>query len=254
MTIELDIGERRADLRLNRPEVLNAMNLDMFDDLAKAVDEIAGAPDVRVVVVAGNGRSFSSGIDTSSFASGGSFEDLIRRAQAGYRKLATLEVPTVAKVHGHALGAGLQVALACDIRVMAEDADLGLLEHRFGIIPDLGGTHRLPQIVGAGMAKKMIWTRERISGTEAARRGLAEVVASRDDLDATVDGLADAIAEAPPVAVREVKRLIGASPPRDTDEAFDREMDAQLKAFASKDFNEAIAAFLEKRAPRYEGR
>ena len=140
MNVELDLDGTRADIVLNRPEVHNAMNWDVFDELVKAVDEVASAPDVRVAVVSGRGPSFSSGIDTTMFDSGSaSFEEMIRRAQAGYRKLAALPMPTVAMVHGHALGAGCQLALACDLRVVAADADIGILEAKFALVPDLGG-------------------------------------------------------------------------------------------------------------------
>src|SRR5207247_2138387 len=120
--------------------------------------EVAGQPDVRVVVVSGKGRSFSSGLDTSSMLapSDGAPDQMISRAQAGFRKIAALPMPTIAKVRGHALGAGLQLALACDIRVVAIDASLGILEGKYGLVPDLGGTQRLPRLVGPGGAAKLI--------------------------------------------------------------------------------------------------
>ncbi|MGH2774127.1 MAG: enoyl-CoA hydratase/isomerase family protein [Actinomycetota bacterium] len=252
MTVKFELSEHRANLILNRPEVLNAMDWETFDALAKACDELAEPLDVRVVVLSGEGRSLSSGIDTSAFSSpSGSMEDMIAHAQAGFRKLAALSIPTIATVKGHALGAGLQVALACDIRVAAADATLGLLEHRFGILPDLGGTQQLPRLVGPGMAKKMIWTQERIDGTEARRRGLVEMVVEPDELDSAVDELAALIAAAPPTAVREVKRLVDLSGRIPIAEGMDEEARGQLTCFGSSDFGESIAAFVEKRAPKY---
>ena len=252
MTVKFEHSEHRADLILSRPEVLNAMDWETFEALTKACDELAEQDDVRVVVVSGEGRSLSSGIDTSAFSSPrGSMEELIAHAQAGFRKLAALPMPTIACVRGHALGAGLQVALACDIRVAAADASLGLLEHRFGILPDLGGTQQLPRLVGPGMAKKMIWTQERIDGAEAQRRGLVEVVVEPDELDSAVDDLAALIAAAPPTAVREVKRLVDLSSRVPIAEGMDEEARGQLACFGSADFGEAIAAFVEKRAPKY---
>ncbi|HZK52344.1 MAG TPA: enoyl-CoA hydratase-related protein [Actinomycetota bacterium] len=252
MTVEFELSGHRANLTLNRPEVLNAMDWDTFEALARTCDELAEQRGVRVVVVSGEGRSLSSGIDTSAFSSPrGSMEDMIVHAQAGFRKLAALPVPTIAAVKGHALGAGLQLALACDIRVAASDASLGLLEHRFGILPDLGGTQQLPRLVGPGMAKKMIWSQERIDGAEARRRGLVEVVVEPDELDSAVDDLVALIVAAPPTAVREVKRLVDLSGRVPIAEGMDEEARGQVACFGSSDFGEAIAAFVEKRAPDF---
>ena len=250
MNTRLEFGNGRADLILNRPDVLNAMNWDTFAELATLCDDLAGREEVRVVVVSGEGRSLSSGIDTSAFAQArGSMEELIAHAQAGFRKLAALPMPTVAVVRGHTLGAGLQLALACDLRVAARDASLGLLEHRFGIIPDLGGTQRLPALVGPGLAKKMIWTQERIDGDEAHRRGLVEMVVAAEELQSTIDRLAATIAAAPPTAVRSVKKLIDLSRRATLEQGMDVEASAQLACFASPDFAEAMTALMEKREP-----
>ncbi|MGH2697645.1 MAG: enoyl-CoA hydratase/isomerase family protein, partial [Actinomycetota bacterium] len=181
----------------------------------------------------------------------GSMEEMIAHAQAGYRKLAALPMPTIAVVRGHALGAGLQLALACDLRVAARDASMGLLEHRFGILPDLGGTQRLPRLVGPAMAKKMIWNQERIDGREAQRRGLVELAVEPEDLEAAVDELAISIAAAPPTAARQVKRLVDLAGRVPLPEGMDEEGRGQLECFGSPDFGEAIAAFVEKRAPDY---
>lgn len=250
--VEVTFDGRRADLRLRRPDVLNAMNWEIFDGLSTAADEITAAHDVRVVVVSGEGRSFCSGIDTSSFGEfQGSPGEQIARAQAGFRKIAALPMPTVAKVHGHAYGAGLQLALACDIRLVAEDASLGLLEGRYGIVPDLGGTQRLPRLVGPGRAKKMIWLAQKIDGVEAGRIGLAETVVGPDRLDATLQELVDGLLAAPPVAVREVKRLVEIAARAQHAEGMDEEALSQQRMFASEDFTEAISAFLQKRSPEY---
>ena len=254
MTIQVSFSGSRADLVLRRPDVLNAMDFDMFERLASAADEIAANEGVRVLVVSGEGRSFSSGIDTSTFGTlSGTAEAGIARAQAGFRKIAALPIPTIAKVQGHALGAGLQLALACDIRVVAEDASLGLLEGRYGIIPDLGGTQWLPLLVGAGMAKKMIWLAERIDGVTAGHIGLAEVVVPASDLDKVADDLAERIAAAPPLAVREAKRLVDLAGRVSHEAGMDEEARSQKGLLASNDFSEAITAFIERRDPDYKG-
>ena len=201
--VEVQQDGSRANLVLRRPEVLNAMSIEVFEGLAAAADEVANLSEVRVLVVSGEGRSFSSGIDTSTF---GTVADApkaaIARAQAGFRKIAALPIPTLAAVRGHALGAGLQLALACDLRVMARDASVGLLEARYGLVPDLGGTQQLPRLVGPGRAKKMIWLAEGIDGEEAGRIGLAELVVEESDLDKVVDELAATLVAAPPLAAR----------------------------------------------------
>jgi enoyl-CoA hydratase/carnithine racemase len=253
--VELTISERRADITLARPDVLNAMNWDVFDGLAEAADGVVAADDVRVVVVSGEGRSFCSGIDTSAFGDlAASFDEMVARAQAGFRKIAALPMPVVAVVQGHALGAGLQLALACDLRVVAEDATLGLIEARFGLLPDLCGTQRLPALVGPARAKKMIWLAERISGSEAATLGLAEIVVPTDRLRAASDELVSRLLLAPPIAVKEVKRLVELVGKVGLTEGMDEEAAAQRQTFASADFSEGVTAYVAKRRPDFTGR
>jgi len=212
VSVDVSFEQGRAHIILNRPDVLNALDFEAFDALAAACSAIVNAPDVKVVVVSGAGRAFCSGIDLGALtAPMGGAGTMIARAQAGFRALAGLGVPTVAAIHGYALGAGLQLALACDLRVMTRDAVVGLLELKFGIIPDLGGTQRLPALVGPASAKKMIWLQEKIDGAEAYRRGLAEFFTEPEELQTTATELAAQLADAPPDAVRAVKRLIDAS-------------------------------------------
>ncbi|MDP9069411.1 MAG: enoyl-CoA hydratase/isomerase family protein [Actinomycetota bacterium] len=245
--VELSFSGPRADLRLNRPEVLNAMSLEVFDALATATEEIAARDDIHVVVVSGEGRSFSSGIDVSSLGGmAGAPAELVARAQSGFRKLATLEMPTVAAVQGHAYGAGLQLALMCDLRVVAEDASLGLLEMRYGLIPDLGGSTRLPQLVGAGRAKKMIMLAERIDGRQAERIGLAEGVVPASDLVVTVDEVAARLAEPPHTAKRWAKRLVDRAHLVSQTDGMDAEAEAQLACMSSPEFPDAVARSLAR--------
>lgn len=234
MSIAVSFDDGRADVTLDRPDVLNAMDFDMFDRLAAACAEVARAPDVRVVVLSGAGRAFCSGIDVAAFGSeSGDPGTLIARAQAGFRALAALEVPTVAAVHGYALGAGLQLALACDLRIVARDAVVGLLELKFGIVPDLGGTHRLPALVGPGYAKKMMWLQEKIDGRDAHRLGLAEVLTEPDDFVVTVDDVARRLCAAPPDAARAVKRLVDGAARLEFAEGMDAEAAEQARLLGS---------------------
>jgi enoyl-CoA hydratase/carnithine racemase len=241
----------RADLRLNRPEVLNAVNLDVFDGLTAAADEIALNRDVRVVVVSGEGRAFCSGIDVTSLGQmTGSLPEMIERAQAGFRNLAALSIPTIAAVHGYAYGAGLQIALACDLRVLASDAKVGLLEINYGLIPDLCGSTRLPQLVGPGRAKRMIWLAERVDAAEAERLGIAEWVVEPDRLTATVDEIAGRLAEAPAITVREAKALIDRAHTRNLEDGMDAEAEAQMRCMSDAGFAEAVAAGVQRRAAK----
>jgi enoyl-CoA hydratase/carnithine racemase len=245
--VDVTYSGPRADIRLNRPEVLNAMSFEVFDALAGAADQVASRDDVHVVVVSGVGRSFSSGIDLSSLGQfSGALEDTISRAQAGFRKLAALPMPTIAAVQGHAYGAGLQLALMCDLRVVAEDASLGLLEMRYGLIPDLGGSTRLPQLVGAARAKRMIWLAERVNGIEAERVGVAEFVVAPTELSATVDDLAVKLAAPPHLAKRQVKVLIDRAHLVSQAEGMDAEALAQIECMTSPEFPEAIARSLSR--------
>lgn len=244
--IEVSISEGRADVILSRPEVLNAMNFDVFDRLAAVADELADS-DARVVVFSGQGRSFSAGIDVSSLGSvGGSPQENIARAQAGFRKVAALPMPTLAKVHGHALGAGLQLALCCDLRVVTSDSTVGLLEANYGLIPDLGGSTRLPQLVGTGRAKRMIWLAEKISGTEAHRIGLAEWVVEPSEIDDLVNALADRLAAAPLTPTRRSKALVEGAPFLPLDQGMDAEAVAQEACMTAPDFAENLMSGIAK--------
>jgi enoyl-CoA hydratase/carnithine racemase len=248
--VSVSVEGPRADVVLRRPEVLNAVNLEMFDGLATAADRLA-ASDARVVVLSGEGRSFCSGIDVSAIgAVTGAPPEMIARAQAGYRKLAALPMPTIAVVQGHALGAGFQMALACDIRVVAADARLGLLEANYGLIPDLGGSTRLPQIVGSGRAKKMIWLGEQIDGIEAGRLGVAELVVPPEDLLREADALADRLAEAPVTVVREAKALADRAHLLDTAQGMDAEAEAQARCMSAPDFAEAMMKGVQRMTRR----
>ncbi len=219
-TVDGNVGR----LTLNRPDTLNSMTFEMWREMRDLGDRLVDDPgDVRVLVVSGAGRAFSSGLDISVFAAGpGGITDLARDdperrdlppavqgilgAQDAFTWLAEAPFATIAAIRGYALGGGLQLALACDLRIVARGAKLGLLEFRWGIIPDLGGTQRLPRLVGAGKAKELIFTAAQVDADEAFRIGLAEHVVAEQELDATVDGLAATIAAQPPLAVRAAKR------------------------------------------------
>jgi enoyl-CoA hydratase/carnithine racemase len=257
-------------LRLNRPDKLNSFTIGMWRELRAFGEEIRDDPELRVLVVIGNGRAFSSGIDTSVFTGAradaitdgedaGSrhadpIVDGILRTQDSYTWLENARFPTIAAVRGYALGAGLQLALACDIRVFARGTQVGLLEHKYGILPDLGGTQRLPRVVGAAKAKELIWTAARIDAEEAVAIGLCERVVDDDALEKEVAALAGKIAGQPPLAVQGAKRAVDAAGRLPIGEGLVVEAQEQAVCLQSDDMREAISAFVENRAPVYGGR
>jgi enoyl-CoA hydratase/carnithine racemase len=246
-TIRLEVHDHVATLVLDRPERLNAFTIRMWDEMRALGRSLVDDPgDIRAMVVRGEGRAFSSGLDTSVFAEGGF--DAIGPGAPDRHPV------TIAAIRGFALGAGLQTALACDIRVCARGASLGLLEHKYGILPDLGGTQRLPRLVGPGKAIELITTAARIDADEALRIGLVERVVDDAALEATAADLAATIAAQPPLAVRGAKRAVHAAlDGRSLRDGLVVEAEGQAVCIGSADFGEAVTAFVEGRPPRYSG-
>jgi enoyl-CoA hydratase/carnithine racemase len=268
-TLRLDRDGPVGWLRLNRPDKLNSFTIQMWRELAELGEKLSGDGDLRALVVTGEGRAFSSGIDTSVFTSsergdairdetGSRHDDPVvagvLRTQDAYTWLEEAPFATIAAVRGYALGAGLQLALACDVRIVSEGTKLGLLELKYGILPDLGGTQRLPRLVGPGKAKELIFTGAQIDAAEALRIGLAERVVADAELDREAGELAAQIAAQPPLAVRGVKRAVDAASTMTVREGLLVEAEAQAVCLQSDDMREAITAFVEQRPPRYQGR
>jgi enoyl-CoA hydratase/carnithine racemase len=269
-TIEFSRDGYVGWLRLNRPDKLNSFTVLMWREMRAIGRELRDDDDLRALVVIGNGRAFSSGIDTSVFTGAGGADALdepderdthadptvsnILRVQESYSWLQDARYPTIAAVRGYALGAGLQLALACDIRVFARGASVGLLEHKYGILPDLGGTQRLPRVVGAGKAKELIWTAARIDADESYRIGLCDRLVDEADLESEVTALAAAIAAQPPLAVQGAKRAVEASGRLPVAEGLVYEAEQQRICLGSDDMREAITAFVEQRTPEYKGK
>ena len=177
----------------------------------------------------------------------------VRMAQRPFRALATMAKPVVAAVQGHAIGAGFQLAFAADLRVASADARFGMLEGRYGLIPDLGGPHRLARLVGPARAKELIWTTRLVEADEAGRIGLANRVVDADPVGAA-DALLGDVLSVSPIPVAFTKSLIDRAPETPLEIEFEREQDVQGLTIASEDHREAVAAFLENRTPRYTGR
>jgi enoyl-CoA hydratase/carnithine racemase len=254
--IRLDLGTV-AHLEINNPPmnlVTDAL-LDEFD-AALATLERCAPGDVRAVVVSGAGdRAFSAGSDVKGFEShtGAAGRPHFTREESVMSRLARLPMPTIAAIDANALGGGLEIALACDIRVASESAKLGLPEVRLAVTPGAGGTQRLPRVVGVARAKELALTGRIIDAHEAERIGLVSRVVPAGQARTAADEIAHDIAARGPLAVREVKRLIDRSVEVDIDSGIAAEIDASERVFNSADMLEGARAFFEKREPRYTG-
>ena len=260
--------QRQGDvgtLTLARPAKRNAQNPLMWRELTRLGTELLPDDTLRCLVVTGEGQTFSAGIDLVE-GMGGMMAGLAGQpddeqtladgmAAAGtFSWIPKLGCASVAAVRGHAYGAGLQLALACDFRVFAEGTKVGLLETRYGILPDMGATVRLPRIVGESRARELILLGEIIDAEHALRIGLANRVVADGDLDATAAELAGRLAAQPPLAVRAARRAIDAAWYRDADESFRVALEEQMRCIRSDDFKEALQAMAEGREPRWQGR
>lgn len=236
-TITIEVEDGIAWTYLDRPEKLNAMNSEMFEELGTAATFIRDEPGVKVAVITGRGRAFCAGIDLGALddfqnADPHEFRVIVRRIQANFRAFELIEKPIIAMVNGHALGAGTEIALACDMILAAPEATFGLLEVKIGLVVDLGGNQRLPRTVGFHRAKEMIMTGKRITAEEAERIGLANAVHPLDELRGKTAELAGELMSLSPVAVGLSKILVDRSRGDSVEMGLEYEAQAQSLAFA----------------------
>lgn len=245
-----------ATLTFNRPEARNAFSRALADAVIAALDEIEHDKSVRVVVLTGSGdRAFSAGADLKERITMDETEvrRFVSRLQGTMSRLERMAKPVIAAINGFALGGGLELALACDIRIMSSSAQVGLTETRLGIIPGAGGTQRLPRVVGVAWAKELIFTGRRIDGAEAARIGLVTHVTAPEELLPTAYRIAREIIGNAPIAVAQAKHAIQAGAQCDLETGLAIERNAYQVTIPTQDRIEALVAFREKRAPVFQG-
>jgi 2-(1,2-epoxy-1,2-dihydrophenyl)acetyl-CoA isomerase len=247
-------------LVMNRPDRLNALNQELSTALNEALLRIGSDASVHVVVLTGAGRAFCAGGDLGAIGKGREKGDatelapILRSGMQAVLNLRTIPQPVIAAVNGPAAGAGMNLALACDIRLAVDSSTYGQNFAKVGLFPDYGGTYFLPQLVGPSIAAEMFYTGEMIDAATAHRLGLINQLIPADQFEATVAAFAKKIADGPQVAIRAVKQEIFQRDKVSLSDALEREVEAQLKCFHSHDCLEGIRAFLEKRQPRFQGK
>lgn len=257
------IIERRegavATVLLNRPERLNAINKDLAEALHSVFERLAGEREVRVVVLGGAGRAFCAGGDLDVMRRGHErsdttdLEPILRGGMQAVLKIRTMPQPVIAAVQGPAAGAGMNLALAADLRIASEDASFGQNFAKVGLFPDYGGTFLLPELIGPARAAEMFYTGDMLDAQTALRLGIVNRLVPLAQLAAEVQALAQKIAEGPAMVMAALKQTLFGRAKEDLSQALELEVRQQLKCFRSEDCREGIQAFWEKRKPRFRG-
>jgi enoyl-CoA hydratase len=256
-TLLLQRSDTFAVVTLNRPQVMNALNRALFSELDDAFTSLANDTSVRAIIVTGAGeKAFAAGADISEIAtlSAVDGQQMARRGQAVFRKIETCGKPVIAAIQGFALGGGCELAMACTIRIASEKARLGQPEVKLGLIPGYGGTQRLPRLVGKGTALKLLLTGDMVGAEEAFRIGLVDEVVPAEALMARAETLARAIAQQAPLGVAGCLRAVEGGYDLPVEAGLELEASLFGLACATEDKAEGTRAFLEKRAPTWQGR
>jgi len=248
-----------ARIVLCRPDKQNAMTMEMGRAIAEGVERINDDRSVRVVLVQGEGRAFCAGGDFSLIEQNAQKPPAQNRSEmpifyASFLSVARLRPPSVAVLHGAAVGAGLCLAMACDLRLAAREAKLGANFVRVGLHPGMGSTLLLPRLVGPAKAAELFYTGKLIDGAEAERIGLVQTAVAREDLPQLVEETTRDLLAAAPLAVAQAKETLNASLLASLDATLEREASCQASDFATEDVKEAIVAFREGRSPVFTGR
>ncbi|WP_188453470.1 enoyl-CoA hydratase [Virgibacillus oceani] len=253
-TIAYESANNVAILTIKSPPA-NALSSTLLEDIATKLDEIEKDGTIKAIILKGEGKFFSAGADIKEFTSfqkASDYESLSRDGQLLFDRIENFSIPVIAAIHGAVLGGGLELAMACHIRIVTENTKMGLPELSLGIIPGFAGTQRLPQYVGTAKAYEMILSGEPISGKEACQLGLANQAVAEDAVFTEAMKLAEKIASKSKPAINRIMKLI----PYAKVEAFSEGSKAEAKAFGeifgSEDAKEGVQAFLEKRKPNFQ--
>jgi len=240
--------------RLNRPQVRNALNLEVRSRLAAEVTAHAADPDIRCLIMTGSDVAFAAGADIGEMADAGPVEVMARNVQKYWRAIMDCPKPMIAAVEGFALGGGLELALCADIIVAGEGARLGLPEVKVGILPGGGGTQKLARLIGRQRAMLLLMTGRLFGAAEAHAMGVISEVAPTGQALTRALEIAREIAAMPPISVMQIKEIVNAGLNAPLDTALMLERKALLVQFATRDQKEGMKAFLEKRKPKFEGK
>lgn len=249
------VTDRVGTITLNRPDALNATNDQLYRELAALLDTIAADDGVGAVVITGAGRGFCAGADVKSMAAGAS--PLVRRKRHRWilrdvlQPLVALEKPVIAAVNGPAVGAGFNIALACDIVYASEAAVFSQIFTRLALVPDLGGLYLLTRLVGLNVAKELCFTARKLGAAEARELGIVNRVLPAADLLPAAQKLAAEIAQGPATSLAMIKTLLNKSSTATLDQMLEYESFAQTVAYTTPEHQEGVAAFREKRPPRF---
>lgn len=259
--VHLDVADGVATVTLDKPEVRNALTEDVSAGIIDAFDEIADS-DARCVVVEGAGDAFCAGGDVNAMLElmtgdvplHEAVEIIIDQTSRAVRRVAECPLPTVSKVDGPAFGAGGNLAIATDVQLASEDARVSFGFRQVGLAVDSGTSYLLPRIVGENVAKELVFTGERVEADRAAKLGLFNHVYPADEFDERVEEFVRPIADGPTVALTTSKRLLDQGLDASLDRAVKNEATAQSAVFETRDHEEGVRAFMEKRRPEFEGR
>ena len=254
LTVSVEVDAPIATVQMNRPESLNALSEKLMEDVVTALVELDADPEIRCLVLAGHDRAFAAGADISEMSGTTAIEMATSGRVERWDQLSRLKTPLVAAVSGFCLGGGCELAMTCDLIVASDDARFGQPETAVGLIPGAGGTQRLTRAVGKSLAMDMVLTGRMLSAWEAEAAGLVARVVAREAWLTEARGLARQIAGRAPIAQRFAKEAVNRSFEGGLDAGLDFERKALHLTFASEDAHEGLAAFVEKREPKWQSK